>query len=194
MSTGTPPHTLLHHPDLAALQAPLLRFARSRLRNLELAEDAVSAKLLAALEKPQAFATAAQAVAWTYGVLRHKLVDQMRQQTREAPAGDRLPDADTRSGDWTGAGAWHGSPCPLQEPEVACSQFEFLAMLQRCCDLLPALQRQAFLLRELHGLEPEHICQELGVTAGHLWVLVHRARQRLRTLIQAQWPMLDGAD
>lgn len=197
MSTGHLQHPARHPPDLVALHAPLLRFARSRLHNPALAEDAVSATLLAALEKPQSFATASEAVAWMYGVLRHKLVDQMRQQARETPAGDRLPDTDTRCGDWVGAGAWHGSPCPLQEPEAACSQFEFLALVQRCCDRLPTLQRQAFLLRELQGLEPEQICQELGVSAGHLWVLVHRARQRLRTLVQAQWPMVDqtaGAD
>jgi RNA polymerase sigma-70 factor (ECF subfamily) len=184
-------HTLqdgpLRAPDLAELRSPMLRFARSRLRNTTLAEDAVSETLLAALEKPQAFASPAQGRAWLFGILRHKLVDQIRQQSRETPAGDSLPETDTRNGTWTGAGAWQGASDPLDEPEAACSQREFLALVQRCCDRLPELQRRSFVLREIQDLDPDDICQELGVSKVHLWVLVHRAKRRLRTLLQDQW-------
>ena len=61
----------------------LLRFARSRLRNAVLAEDAVSETLLAALAKPQAFDNRSQLKTWLIGILKHKLVDQIRRNCRE---------------------------------------------------------------------------------------------------------------
>lgn len=181
-------------PDLCAWRTALLRFARARLNNPTLAEDAVSETLLAALEKPRSFDTAAEGVAWLYGVLRHKLVDQLRQQAREAPAGDSLADGAAGAETWAGEGAWMGSPSPFDAPEDALCQREFLAVLQHCCDRLPTLQRQAFQLRELLGLEPELVCQQLDITPGHLWVLVHRAKARLRTLLRTHWLLPEALD
>lgn len=176
--------------DLSALRTRLLRFARSRLRNAVLAEDAVSETLLAALETPRSFDTPTEALAWLYGVLRHKLVDQLRQQEREMPAGDRLLEAGAEAdGGLMAGGGWAGGAGPADAPDEIVSQRELLAVVLQCCDLLPRLQGRAFLLRELRGLEPDAICRELGVTAGHLWVLIHRARQRLRVLVSARWPL-----
>ena len=67
-----------------ALRPQLLRFARTQLRNEAWAEDAVSETLLAALEKPQSFAGGSQLKTWLVGILKHKVVDQLRRQSREA--------------------------------------------------------------------------------------------------------------
>jgi len=173
-------------PDLAALRTSLLRYARARQRNATLAEDAVSDTLLAAWQAQMSFPTHAQGTAWVYGILRHKLVDQIRQQSREVPAGDALPEPDTRSPDWFVGAAWCGMTSTQTEPEHACAQQQFLDLVLRCCDQLPPMQRQAFLLRELLDDEPASVCAELGITEGNLWVLVHRARARLRGLLQKQ--------
>ena len=60
-------------------RAMLMRFARAQLRNEAWAEDAVSETLLAAIEKPQTFAGGSQLKTWLIGILKHKLVDQLRQ-------------------------------------------------------------------------------------------------------------------
>ncbi len=62
----------------------LLRFARLQLRNDAWAEDAVSDTLLAALAKPQSFENKSQLKTWLVGILKHKVVDILRVQTREA--------------------------------------------------------------------------------------------------------------
>lgn len=166
---------------LSNLLAPLMRYARSRLHNVALAEDAVSETLLVGIESGRSFATPAQHVAWMYGVLRHKLVDQLRQQGRETPSGDLVADgAVTDPGGLNPLGAWPCAGDTLSGPEQACSQRQLMERVGRNCDTLPSLQRQAFVMRELFDLEPEGICHTLGVSKGHLWVLVHRARQRLR--------------
>ena len=174
-------------PDLAALHGSLLRFARSRVHNRGLAEDAVSETMLAALESGAGFASPARATAWVYGILRHKLVDQLRHEGRETPAGENLPEHDTRSLDWYAGGAWCGVAGPRPEPEQAYRCQQLMALVLRCCEQLPLAHRQAFVMRELLDEDPARICQTLGVTEGHLCVLVHRARQRLRQLLRAQW-------
>ena len=65
------------------LRPILLKFALLQLRNVAWADDAVSETVLAALEKPQTFAGQSQLKTWLIGILKHKLVDQIRRNCRE---------------------------------------------------------------------------------------------------------------
>src|SRR3954467_6552278 len=69
--------------QLAEHRAYLLRFARLQLRNEAWAEDAVSETLLAALTKPQSFGNRSQLKTWLVGILKHKVIDILRQRKRE---------------------------------------------------------------------------------------------------------------
>ena len=69
--------------QIQALRPQLLRYARNQLRNNAWAEDAVSETLLAALEKPLAYTGAAQLKTWLTGILKHKVIDQIRRYRRE---------------------------------------------------------------------------------------------------------------
>jgi RNA polymerase sigma-70 factor (TIGR02943 family) len=166
-----------------------MKFARCRVRNPALAEDAVSETMLAALESGRSFVSNAHCAAWMYAVLRHKLVDQLRRQSRETPSGDLVFDETTERTAWDGTGAWTGGADAWSDPEQACSHRQFVELVGRCCDDLPPVQRKAFVMRELLGMEAEAICRQLEVTKGHLWVLVHRARQRLRESVEQAWPL-----
>jgi RNA polymerase sigma-70 factor, ECF subfamily len=174
----------------AGLIAPLMHFARSRLHNVALAEDAVSETLLAALESKRSFPSGEQQVAWIYGVLRHKLVDQLRQQQRETPGGDVVADGRAADpGDWHPLGAWPCAGGAGIGPEQACDTSQFIERVRSACDALPPLYRRAFLMREVFDMDAELICNTLGVTDGHLWVLLHRARLRLRAALSDAPPV-----
>ena len=69
----------------------LMRFARLQLRNDAWAEDAVSETVLAALSKPQAFSSRSQLKTWLVGILKHKVIDMIRINSREMA----IPDSDT---------------------------------------------------------------------------------------------------
>ena len=69
--------------QLAEYQGYLLRYARLQLRNDAWAEDAVSETLLAALAKPQSFGNRSQLKTWLVGILKHKVIDILRQRQRE---------------------------------------------------------------------------------------------------------------
>ena len=173
--------------EVEALRPQLLRFARHQLRNEAWAEDAVSDTLLAALEKPQSFSGSSQLKTWLVGILKHKLIDQLRRHTREATL---LSDDDSADIDdllFTANGHWREAPQPWGDPEHTLREREFFTVMELCVQQLPGVQGRVFMMREWLELESAEICQELAITPTNLWVLLHRARLRLRSCLQQHW-------
>jgi RNA polymerase sigma-70 factor (ECF subfamily) len=166
----------------------LFRFALSRLSGeTELARDLVQDTLLAAWQGRAGFAGRAAVRTWLTGILKHKLIDHIRAQIRER---DMHEAAETDpTSDWFGAdGHWQQAPKAWQaNPESLCEDADFRRTLQHCLDALPPQQRHVFVLRELEGEGSEAICKACGVTATHLYVLMHRARMALRACLEFNW-------
>lgn len=172
--------------ELEALRPQLMKFARLQLRNPAWAEDAVSETLLAALEHPQAFAGRSQLKTWLIGILKHKLVDQIRRHGRELSTsnedGEDIEDLLFRAD-----GHWREAPQDWGDPEHALRQVEFFSVLEACTERLPGQLGRIFMMREWLELDTEAICKELSITPTNLWVSLHRARLRLRECLQQQW-------
>ena len=181
------PRTADFAAQVEALRPQLLRFARSQLRNDAWAEDAVSDTLLAALEKPDAFAGASQLKTWLVGVLKHKVIDQLRRHTREATVLTTEDGEDLDESLFDRTGHWTDKPQDWGSPEAACGQRQFFEVLEACCEHLPAAQGRVFMMREWLELDTEEICKELQISSTNLWVLLHRARLRLRECLQQRW-------
>jgi RNA polymerase sigma-70 factor (TIGR02943 family) len=169
------------------LRPQLLRFAQAQLRNDAWAEDAVSETVLAALAKPQAFAGQSQLKTWLIGILKHKLVDQIRRHSREVSATTQDDDEDIDELLFNNTGHWRVAPAEWGDPEAACGRREFFEVLEVCVEKLPGVQGRVFMMREWLELDSLEICKELGITATNLWVLLHRARLRLQTCLQEHW-------
>jgi RNA polymerase sigma-70 factor (TIGR02943 family) len=173
--------------QVQALLPPLLRFARVQLRNDAWAEDAVSETLLAALERPQAFLGQSQLKTWLVGILKHKIIDQFRRHAREASVSSDEDDADVDELLFAADGHWRDLPQAWGDPEQQLRQREFFAVLEACVQQLPPTQCRVFMMREWLELGTEEICKELAITPTNLWVLLHRARLRLRSCLQERW-------
>lgn len=174
---------------LQTLRPQLLRFARVQLRNEAWAEDAVSETLLAALEKPQSFAGRSQLKTWLVGILKHKVIDQMRRHSREcswAPSDDDGSD-EMENALFDARGVWQDLPADWGDPELVLRQAQFLEVLEACVEVLPPQQGRVFMMREWLELPSETICKEVGISTTNLWVILHRARLRLRECLQARW-------
>jgi len=173
---------------LEELRPQLMRYARLQLRNDAWAEDAVSETLLAAVEKPQSFAGRAQLKTWLVGILKHKVVDQLRRNARETTLA-----LDDDEGDafedllFDATGHFREPPMEWGDPQVVVGQQEFLMVLDACVEKLPNQLGRVFLMREWLELETAEICKELAVTQTNLWVMLHRARLRLRECLQLNW-------
>ncbi len=173
--------------QMEAIRPQLLRFARSQLRNDAWAEDAVSETVLAALEKPQTFGGLSQLKTWLVGILKHKVVDQLRRHTREATVLVSDDGEDLTEDLFIVNGHWRERPQDWGDPEASFSQREFFEVLETCMDRLPPAQGRVFMMREWLELDTEEICKELSITSTNLWVLLHRARMRLRECLQSNW-------
>ncbi len=174
--------------QLEQLRPALLKYARMQLRNDAWAEDAVSDTLLAALEKPQSFAGGSQLKTWLIGILKHKLVDQIRRNCRELSTtvtnddGEEIDDLL-----FAADGHWRDAPKDWGDPEHCLRQMDFMRVLEACVEKLPGQQGRLFMMREWLELESDEICKELSITPTNLWVMLHRARLRLRECLQAGW-------
>jgi len=177
--------------DLEALRPALLKYAQLQLRNSAWAEDAVSETLLAALEKPQTFAGRSQLKTWLIGILKHKLVDQIRRNSREMSL---TPEDDVDLDDelFLPNGHWRDQPQDWGDPEHALRQADFMRVLEACVELLPGQQGRLFMMREWLELETEEICKALAISPTNLWVMLHRARLRLRDCMQLNWFSAEG--
>lgn len=173
--------------QVEALRIPLLRFARTQLRNEAWAEDAVSDTLLAALEKPQSFAGQSQLKTWLVGILKHKVIDQLRRHTREATLTTDDDEQDLDELLFAQDGHWREAPKDWGDPEHQLRERQFFDVLEACVSHLPATQGRVFMMREWLELDTDEICKELAITSTNLWVLLHRARLRLRDCLQQTW-------
>jgi RNA polymerase sigma-70 factor (TIGR02943 family) len=174
--------------QVQALRPQLMRYARAQLRNEAWAEDAVSDTLLAALERPAAFTGGSQLKTWLVGILKHKLIDQLRRHQREATVLDAEDGQDLDELLFDANGHWRESPADWSaQPESLLGQQQFLAVLDACVNQLPSAQGRVFMMREWLELETEEICKELAISSTNLWVLLHRARLRLRECLQLSW-------
>jgi RNA polymerase sigma-70 factor (ECF subfamily) len=171
----------------------LLRFARLQLRNDAWAEDAVSETLLAALAKPQAFEARSQLKTWLVGILKHKVIDALRQHCREVSLSNNDDDAGAGADDlmdqamFKPDGHFAAQPANWGNPEEELGSRQFFAVLEACVSKLPASQARLFLMREWLELSSEDICKELGLTPTNLYVQLHRARLRLRECLELNW-------
>ena len=176
------------HRQIETLRPVLLKYARLQLRNPAWAEDAVSDTVLAAIEKPRSFAGASQLKTWLIGILKHKLVDQIRKNSREVSTTCSTEDGeDLDDLLFASDGHWREAQHDWGNPEDALRQLDFMKVLEACVEKLPGQQGRLFMMREWLELESDEICKELAITPTNLWVMLHRARLRLRECLQLGW-------
>ena len=56
--------------------------------------------------------------------------------------------------------------------------------IEQAIAVLPPMQRAGITLRDIHGLSTPEVAAVLGVSEGHLRVLVHRARSKVRRVLE----------
>ena len=166
----------------------LYRYALIRVRDSELAADLVQDTLLAALKAQDSFMGQASEQTWLVGILKHKMMDFFRKSSREKTEamGDGLPDND-HDDFFDQQGSWQIDLSVWSKPDKALEQEEFMVVLQQCIDRLPSKLAQAFMLRELDGLDSEKICEVMGISVNNFWVMLSRVRLQLRRCLDVNW-------
>ncbi|MFZ6719316.1 sigma-70 family RNA polymerase sigma factor [Undibacterium sp. Ji49W] len=177
------------HQQLETLRPGLFRFAQLQLRNESAAEDAVQETLLAVLEKPDSFAGNSSLRTYVTGILKFKIIDHLRSLKKEKPLETKEDESEDDLIDslFNANGHVIGNPPSWGAPEAALQQKDFFRVLEVCLENLPAKTARVFMMREWLELETEEICKELELTTSNLWVVLYRARLRLRECLDLNW-------
>jgi RNA polymerase sigma-70 factor (ECF subfamily) len=171
----------------------LFGFAAMRVRDRAIAQDLVQETFLAAIKASASFSGRSTERAWLFGILRNKLVDYYRLQSREVPLTDLESTLTEEQGAFGTRGlnkdAWDKSlgPKAWETPEDILVNKEFQEVLKRCLSQLPDKVAQVFSIREIDGVTSEEICKDLQVSPNNLWVMLHRARLGLRRCLEVHW-------
>jgi RNA polymerase sigma-70 factor (ECF subfamily) len=164
----------------------LYRYALARLRDPEAAEEVVQETFVAALRAVEQYSGKGAEGAWLLGILKRKIVDQVRRRSRPDSAAGGDADADPSRTLFDAKGNWRADArfC-WNRPDASLEREEFWDAFRRCLERLPRRQADVFALRELDELDTEEICKGLQITASNLWVLLHRARLYLTRCMQS---------
>jgi RNA polymerase sigma-70 factor (ECF subfamily) len=165
--------------EIAGLQEHrrlLYRFAVKAVRDPALAEDLVQETFLAALGGAgNRFAGRSSVRTWLTGILKHKIVDALRERARAPLSYDDAVEAHAAD-----PAMLHGD-----EPEEAMTRRRFVEACQRSLDRMSARAARAFVLTDVLGHDSEEVCAMLGITSSNLWTTLHRVRRSLRRDFEA---------
>jgi RNA polymerase sigma-70 factor (ECF subfamily) len=155
--------------DLFEHRDYLLRFARRKLHDPALAEDVVHDVFEAVLCGRANFAGRSALRSWLVGILKHKLVDLIRERARYGVLDEGDEDnAESPSLESTAPG-----------PEHLAEQRERLALVMARIEQLPEGLRDVMQWRVLNDEPTEVVCKRLGISQDNLFVRLHRARKQL---------------
>ena len=182
--------TATFNTELETHRRYLLRVAQLQLRDPDLAEDVVQETLLAALSAHAGFTGKSSVKTWLTGILKHKIVDAIRQKQRQPiiqASFDDETDLDDFDPLFKDNGGWVAPPADWGDPENALSRRQFFDVMELCLEKLPPNTARVFMMREVMELESDEICKELTITANNLWVILYRARMALRECLEQNW-------
>jgi RNA polymerase sigma-70 factor (ECF subfamily) len=165
----------------------LYRYAMSRLRDRESAEEVVQETFVSALQALNQYSGKGSEGAWLLGILKRKVIDCVRRRNRpdSASGGDITDDPSQTFFDIKGN--WRTDPRVVKQCPGAClEREEFWEAFRKCLERLSQRQADVFTLREIEELSGEEICKNLQISTSNLWVLLYRARLQLSGCMKAQ--------
>ena len=154
--------------DMVSHRNDLVRFARRKLHDPMLAEDVVHDVFEAVISGRAAFGGRSALRSWLTAILKHKIVDLVRQRAGLVSLDDDALDTTTSA-----------MECPQPGPDEIAEQRQRLALTLERIDALPAGLRDVMHLRVLHEQPTEAVCEALAISEDNHFVRLHRARKQL---------------
>lgn len=166
----------------------LYRYANSRLRNTNAAEEVVQETFLAGVRYSEQYSGLGSERGWLMGILKRKIVDHVRSRNKHDRAAPYEDETDPTAqmfdamGNWK-PGAINWSPAPGQQMEL----LELQGVVHDCLKTLPQGQADVFVLSVMEEMDSDAICKELDISQQNLWVRMHRARLGLAKCVGSKW-------
>ncbi len=166
----------------------LFGYALSGIGDATTAEDLVQETFLAGLRAQKGFEGRSSVRTWLVAILKNKIVDSLRKMSREKPVEDVETMADLEKEFFHEKGGWRLKPAEWEvNPSRLVERKEFWKIFTDCLGELPKNLSSALKLREMEGMGCEEICKVMSISASNCWVMLYRARMRMRRCLEINW-------
>lgn len=169
------------------------RLARSYVQTAAAADEVVQETWLAVIRGLAKFEGRSSLKTWIFRILVNRAQTRGAREKRMVPFSALAPQEHDPTVDperflppgHPVAGYWSTIPNRFFElPEDRLLAAESTALIAEAIAGLPDRQRQVIELRDVEGWESEEVCDCLGLTAENQRVLLHRARSRVRAILE----------
>ena len=172
----------------------LLRLALAYVPSRAVAEEVVQETWLGVFEGIGRFEGRSSFQTWLFRILSNRAKTRGVRESRYESIGLGTAD-DPEEGpslesslfvtEGSGTGHWKVPPRDWEAdtPERALLSKECRETIESAITALPSMQRQVMTLRDLEGVSSEDICNIVGISETNQRVLLHRARNKVRRLL-----------
>jgi RNA polymerase sigma-70 factor (ECF subfamily) len=166
-----------------AYHTHLVRFAQTFVTNRQAAEDVVQDTWIAVIRGVEQFERRSSLQTWLFRICANRARTRFGTDNRQVPIG--APGTTVSGYRFDSQGAWTEPPTPWSDVDDRLTAEVIAPLARAAMDELPELQRQVVTLRDVEGLTSKETCDILSITEANQRVLLHRARARIRTTIEA---------
>ena len=172
----------------------LYRYAFSRLRDGNAAEEVVQETFLAGIRFQDRFNGEGAERAWLLGIMKRKVIDYVRMRNRYDRDGSYEDSNDPSAQLFDQNGNWKAGAFASALPDDQVESKEIWDVVRGCLEHLPKGQADVFVLSVMEEMDTDQICEELHITPTNLWVRLHRARLGLAKCVGAKWLVDEGVN
>jgi RNA polymerase sigma-70 factor (ECF subfamily) len=164
----------------------LMRMALMYLRDRAVAEEVVQDTWIAVLRGIDRFEGRSSLRTWVYRILMNTAKTRGLRESRSVPFSAAAPtdEAAVDPDRFLEDGRWRLGPSEWITPEEELLQGETRDEILAAIEDLPQQQRAVITLRDVEGFPPDEVSEILGITGGNQRVLLHRARSKVRAVIE----------
>ena len=174
----------------------LVRLAMAYVPSRAVAEEVVQETWLGVLEGLSRFEGRSSFKTWLFRILTNRAKTRGQRESRYEPFSSKSglgddnpdpvvePDRFVQNGFWVDH--WVSPPGAWDEktPERLLLSKEGREQIEKAIQMLPTTQRQVITLRDIEGLTSKEICNILELSETNQRVLLHRARSRVRQILE----------
>lgn len=165
----------------------LLNYALVRVPERDIAKDLVQDTFVTALRTKEQYRGELSEKNWLFLILRSRILDYFKKK-KELLAPSFSNDEEVEYDPFDENGFWIKDSRPQEwSTDEAINQSEFQTVLKKCMDNLNKQHKDVFAMKYIEGLETEDVCKELSISSSNYWVLVHRAKLKLRKCLEVNW-------
>jgi RNA polymerase sigma-70 factor, ECF subfamily len=163
----------------------MVRLALTRVRSRAVAEEVAQEAWLGLLRGIDAFEGRSSLRTWLFRIVINRAISAgVRERVHLPVHNDELEHSDGR---FSQDGRWVTPPTHWADEVLdRVAAPALVERVRQVIDDLPPAQRDVVTLRDIDGLPSAEVCAILGITEGNQRVLLHRARTRVRSVLEQE--------